>query len=89
MASTNYLKIEQDFNTPKYLKCLAEGMIEWIEVKSQTGNQEINFYKTELEKEIKPSEKLPTKVINKMKALGINGDTLKEFKGVFNEKIKP
>jgi hypothetical protein len=85
MTSTTHLTIEPDLSNQRYLKCVAEGMREWIDIKSRTGNQEIKSHKKQLQKEITPSPKLPTKVINKMKSLGINKDVLKEFTGVFNK----
>ena len=89
-----YLKnnnIEEEFDTLRYLKCLSEGMNDWIEVKAKTGNVEIKNSMKELQKEISKehSKTLPKTVFNKMKSLGINKDTLKEFKGIFNRgKIK-
>ena len=87
MTSTLSLRIEQDLSNPRYLKCLAEGMKDWIEVKSQTGNEEITQYKKEIQDEIVPSEKIIVQVLEKMKSLGIRKDLLTEFKGIFSRKI--
>ena len=87
MTSTLSLRIEQDLSNPRYLKCLAEGMKDWIEVKSQTGNEEITQYKKEIQDEIVPSEKIIVQVLEKMKSLGIRKDLLTEFKSIFNKKI--
>jgi len=87
MTSTLSLRIEQDLSNPRYLKCLAEGMKDWIEVKSQTGNEEITQYKKEIQDEIVPSEKIIVRVLEKMKSLGIRKDLLTEFKGIFSRKI--
>jgi hypothetical protein len=89
MTSTIKLTHEPDFNNQRYLRSLAEGMKEWIEVKSLTGNQEIKQCRKELEKEIIPSKSLPNKIFDKMKSLGIRRETLTEFKGVFSKKIRP
>ena len=85
-STTNSLWIEHDLTNQKYLKCLAEGMKDWIDVKALTGNEEIAQYKDELQKEIIVSETLPTKILNKMKYLGIRKDLLLEFKEIFNKK---
>tara|TARA_Y100000310_G_C20689115_1_gene821024 strand:+ start:1551 stop:1820 length:270 start_codon:yes stop_codon:yes gene_type:complete len=86
MTSTTNLTIEPDSPNQRYLKCLAEGMKDWIDLKSRTGNQEIKSYRRQLHKEITPSPTIQKKLINKMKALGIKKDILKEFQGVFNRK---
>ncbi|PIN94681.1 hypothetical protein COU53_02475 [Candidatus Pacearchaeota archaeon CG10_big_fil_rev_8_21_14_0_10_30_48] len=77
------LQIEHDLTNQRYLKCLAEGMLEWIEVKSNTGNEDIKTHRRKLEQEISPSSELPRVMFNKMKSFGIKKETLEEFKGVF------
>tara|TARA_Y100000310_G_scaffold317953_1_gene371438 strand:- start:1731 stop:2006 length:276 start_codon:yes stop_codon:yes gene_type:complete len=88
MTSTTHLTIEPDLPNQRYLKCVAEGMQEWIDIKSRTGNKEIKSHKKQLQKEITPSLKLQTKLINKMKSLGITKDVLKEFTGTFTKQPK-
>ena len=77
------LQIEYDLTNQRYLKCLVEGMLEWIEVKSNTGNEDIKFHRKKLEQGISPSPELPREIFNKMKSFGIKKESLEEFKGVF------
>ncbi len=83
MAFTSILRYERDINNQRYLKCLAEGMGEWIDVKASTGNIKILEHKEEIKKEIKPSPSLMNNMLEKMKAIGIKEDILVEFKKVF------
>tara|TARA_Y100000310_G_C20173884_1_gene574944 strand:+ start:127 stop:387 length:261 start_codon:yes stop_codon:yes gene_type:complete len=86
MVSKLILKHEQDLTNSKYLKCVAEGMKDWIEVKSLTGNQEIKKYRRDLINEIpnKPNKKVILKLLGKMRSLGLNKEIVSEFKGTFN-----
>ncbi|MEM3074884.1 MAG: hypothetical protein QW727_03010 [Candidatus Pacearchaeota archaeon] len=83
MSYTLPIGYEKEINTSKYLKCLAEGMKDWIEVKVIAGNKDIQTYKNELEKEIKPSKSLVKDILTKMKSIGIKKDILMEFRETF------
>ena len=81
---------EQEKNSRTYLKCLIEGMHEWLEIKEKAGYNEIKLIKPKIEKEIDINVKkitlpveFPKIVIEKMKNLGMNKELLREFKGVF------
>ena len=92
MVSKNNLQIinEQEKNSKTYLKCLVEGMHEWLEIKEKAGYTEIKLIKPKIEREIDMNVKkvilpieFPKIVFGKMKGLGLDKDLLKEFKGVF------
>ncbi len=89
MAYTNYLEAEYKNNSSKYVKCLAEGIHDWIDVKEKSGNTQIIEFRSELEKEISSSHKKTTPefllktIARRMEMLGIGKDLLMEFKGVF------
>ncbi len=87
--STKLYKKNEKNNTSKYVKYLAEGMHDWLEVKEKTGNGEISSFKNKIEKEISSFKKesnprkFSSKILNKMEILGLNKSLLEEFKGVF------
>ena len=88
MMIKNNIGLEQEINTSKYLKSLVEGMHDWVEVKSLTGNEDLAQCKEQLDKEIENYKKtepsyLTRAIIEKMASLGIEKDLLKEFKSVF------
>ena len=87
MTSISSLGYEQEINNQRYLKCLVEGMKDWVEVKAKSGNKGISQYQNEIKKEIKPYPNLTSNILEKMKVLGIDKDILNEFKGIFNNKL--
>lgn len=90
MASTTNLQTKSEHHTnSEFLKCLAEGMHEWLQVKEQTCTDINPKTQSLLDREIDLSCRkatplsLPNKIVNKMKSLGIKRNMLIEFKGVF------
>ena len=97
MTYKNFIKNEgNENNNLEYLKCLAEGMHDWLEIKAKLGDEEILSIKANIEKEIDSSpitkETSPiyfsSKIAEKMKLFGISKDKLSEFKGIFSKKLK-
>ena len=94
---TNTTGLEQDFNNRINVKYLQEGISDWIEVKEAAGNKEIKKLKGELKKEITKEIKSNNKkgssspfavvdsVIDVMKSIGINRETLDEFIMIFTQ----
>ena len=76
------------------MKCIAEGMKDWMEVKVAVGNKDLVEAKGKIGKEILSYSKdiapelFSVKIIEKMKALGVEKNNLKEFKGVFLTNLK-
>lgn len=90
MTSINNLKQNKNkINNLDYLKCFSEGMKDWLEVKSKSGNNEIKQNKSMLSKEIKECltnitpKSFSERIADKMKSLGVKRDTVIEFKGIF------
>ncbi len=83
---------EQDFNNKINVKYLQEGISDWIEVKEAAGNKDIKKVKNELKKEIingknRKGSSSPfavvDSIIDMMKNLGMNRETLDEFIMIF------
>ena len=85
MAYTNYLEAEYKNNSSRYVKSLAEGIHDWIDVKEKSGNRQIIEFRSELEKEISSKNKKTAPesflkaIARKMEALGMINYLLIEF----------
>ncbi|MEM3067364.1 MAG: hypothetical protein QXX91_01770 [Thermoplasmata archaeon] len=93
LKNNRWIKNEQKKNNRIYLKCLVEGMRDWLDIKEKAGNIEIRLLKPKIEKEINAISKkevfpikVPKLIINKMKNLEVNRELIMEFKGIFYKK---
>ncbi|MBI2629448.1 hypothetical protein HYW74_05170 [Candidatus Pacearchaeota archaeon] len=84
-------RLEQDFNNKINVKYLQEGISDWIEVKEAAGNKDIIKVKQKIKKNIvnnknkkgSSSFAVIDSVIDVMKSIGINRETLDEFIMIF------
>ena len=85
---------KSEYNNSKYVKCLAEGIHDWMEIKIKTGSKDLMTIRSKMEKEISSYSKnnspkvFSVHVMKRMREEGVKDDKLEEFKGIFVTSLR-